>query len=52
MIVLGFDTATLSTAVGLRFPDGTTLQARDDPLDRIAYDLPRRSGEARRPCDS
>ena len=35
MIVLGFDTATLSTAVGLRFPDGTTLQARDDPMDRI-----------------
>jgi tRNA threonylcarbamoyladenosine biosynthesis protein TsaB len=31
MIVLGFDTATPSTAVGLRLPDGTTLQARDDP---------------------
>lgn len=35
MIVLGFDTATLSTAVGLRLADGTTLQARDDPSDRI-----------------
>jgi len=31
MIVLGFDTATLSTAVGLRLADGSTLQARDDP---------------------
>jgi tRNA threonylcarbamoyladenosine biosynthesis protein TsaB len=31
MIVLGFDTATPSTAVGLRLPDGRTLQARDDP---------------------
>ena len=31
MIVLGFDTATLSTAVGLRLDDGDTLQARDDP---------------------
>jgi tRNA threonylcarbamoyladenosine biosynthesis protein TsaB len=31
MIVLGFDTATLSTAVGLRMTDGSTLQARDDP---------------------
>jgi tRNA threonylcarbamoyl adenosine modification protein YeaZ len=31
MIVLGFDTATPSTAVGLRLADGTTLQARDDP---------------------
>jgi tRNA threonylcarbamoyladenosine biosynthesis protein TsaB len=30
-IVLGFDTATLSTAVGLRLADGGTLQARDDP---------------------
>jgi len=29
--VLGFDTATLSTAVGLRMGDGSTLQARDDP---------------------
>jgi len=34
MIVLGFDTATLSTAVGLRLADGTTLQARDDPGPR------------------
>ncbi len=34
MIVLGFDTATLSTAVGLRLADGTTLQARDDPGSR------------------
>jgi tRNA threonylcarbamoyladenosine biosynthesis protein TsaB len=31
MIVLGFDTATPSTAVGLRLADGRTLQARDDP---------------------
>lgn len=31
MIVLGFDTATPSTAVGLRMSDGNTLQARDDP---------------------
>src|SRR5580700_5211123 len=31
MIVLGFDTATPSTAVGLRLADGSTLQARDDP---------------------
>ena len=30
MIVLGFDTATPSTAVGLRLADGRTLQARDD----------------------
>jgi tRNA threonylcarbamoyladenosine biosynthesis protein TsaB len=31
MIVLGFDTATSATAVGLRLEDGSTLQARDDP---------------------
>lgn len=31
MIVLGFDTATQATAVGLRLADGTTLHARDDP---------------------
>jgi tRNA threonylcarbamoyladenosine biosynthesis protein TsaB len=31
MIVLGFDTATPATAVGLRLADGTTLQSRDDP---------------------
>jgi tRNA threonylcarbamoyladenosine biosynthesis protein TsaB len=31
VIVLGFDTATLSTAVGLRLADGSTMQARDDP---------------------
>jgi tRNA threonylcarbamoyladenosine biosynthesis protein TsaB len=31
MIVLGFDTATRSTAVALRLSDGSTLQARDDP---------------------
>jgi tRNA threonylcarbamoyladenosine biosynthesis protein TsaB len=31
MIVLGFDTATSSSAVGLRLTDGATLQARDDP---------------------
>ncbi len=31
MIVLGFDTATTATAVGLRLGDGRTLEARDDP---------------------
>jgi tRNA threonylcarbamoyladenosine biosynthesis protein TsaB len=31
MIVLGFDTATAATTVGLRLADGSTLQARDDP---------------------
>jgi tRNA threonylcarbamoyladenosine biosynthesis protein TsaB len=31
VIVLGFDTATPSTVVGLRLADGSTLQARDDP---------------------
>jgi tRNA threonylcarbamoyladenosine biosynthesis protein TsaB len=31
MIVLGFDTATRSTAVALRMDDGFTFQARDDP---------------------
>lgn len=31
MIVLGFDTATSATAVGLRLGDGSTLEARDDP---------------------
>jgi tRNA threonylcarbamoyladenosine biosynthesis protein TsaB len=31
VIVLGFDTATSSTAVALRLEDGSTLQARDDP---------------------
>ena len=31
MIVLGFDTATPATAIGLRLADGRTLQARDDP---------------------
>lgn len=31
MIVLGFDTAAHATAVGLLLPDGSTLQARDDP---------------------
>jgi len=31
VIVLGFDTATQATAVGLRLADGTTLHARDDP---------------------
>jgi tRNA threonylcarbamoyladenosine biosynthesis protein TsaB len=31
MIVLGFDTSTTATAVGLRLADATTLQARDDP---------------------
>jgi tRNA threonylcarbamoyladenosine biosynthesis protein TsaB len=31
MIVLGFDTATPSTAVGLRLADGRSLDARDTP---------------------
>lgn len=31
MIVLGFDTATQATVVGLRLADGSTLAARDDP---------------------
>lgn len=31
MIVLGFDTATQATVVGLRLADGSTLQASDDP---------------------
>jgi tRNA threonylcarbamoyladenosine biosynthesis protein TsaB len=31
MIVLGFDTATPATVVGLTLADGTTLEARDDP---------------------
>ena len=31
MIVLGFDTATSATAVGLRLADGTGSRARDDP---------------------
>jgi tRNA threonylcarbamoyladenosine biosynthesis protein TsaB len=31
MIVLGLDTATQSTAVGLRLAEGRALQARDDP---------------------
>lgn len=31
MIVLGFDTATPASAIGLRLSDGHTLQARDDP---------------------
>jgi tRNA threonylcarbamoyladenosine biosynthesis protein TsaB len=31
MIVLGFDTATLSTAVALRTDDAVTFRARDDP---------------------
>jgi tRNA threonylcarbamoyladenosine biosynthesis protein TsaB len=34
MIVLGFDTSTPSTVVGLRLADGRTLQARDDPSER------------------
>ncbi len=32
MIVLGFDTATPSTAVGLRLAEGHTIEERDDPL--------------------
>jgi tRNA threonylcarbamoyladenosine biosynthesis protein TsaB len=31
MIVLGFDTATQASAVGLLLPDGRTLHARDEP---------------------
>jgi tRNA threonylcarbamoyladenosine biosynthesis protein TsaB len=31
MTILGFDTATRATAVALRFADGRTLEARDDP---------------------
>jgi tRNA threonylcarbamoyladenosine biosynthesis protein TsaB len=31
VIVLGFDTATPSTAVALRLEDGSAMQARDDP---------------------
>jgi tRNA threonylcarbamoyladenosine biosynthesis protein TsaB len=31
VIVLGFDTATQATAVGLRLSDGATLHTRDDP---------------------
>jgi tRNA threonylcarbamoyladenosine biosynthesis protein TsaB len=31
MVVLGFDTATPSTAVALRLADGTTVERRDDP---------------------
>ncbi|HEX4483652.1 MAG TPA: tRNA (adenosine(37)-N6)-threonylcarbamoyltransferase complex dimerization subunit type 1 TsaB [Solirubrobacteraceae bacterium] len=31
MIVLGFDTATQASVVGLCLADGSTLQARDDP---------------------
>jgi tRNA threonylcarbamoyladenosine biosynthesis protein TsaB len=31
VIVLGFDTATQASAVGLRLSDGRTLHARDDP---------------------
>jgi tRNA threonylcarbamoyladenosine biosynthesis protein TsaB len=33
VIVLGFDTSTTSTTVGLRLDDGSTLQARDDPRE-------------------
>jgi tRNA threonylcarbamoyladenosine biosynthesis protein TsaB len=31
VIVLGLDTATLASAIGLRLADGRTLRARDDP---------------------
>lgn len=34
MIVLGIDTATPATVVGLRLADGRTLQGRDDPDTR------------------
>ncbi|HEX4562830.1 MAG TPA: tRNA (adenosine(37)-N6)-threonylcarbamoyltransferase complex dimerization subunit type 1 TsaB [Solirubrobacteraceae bacterium] len=33
MIVLGFDTATSATAVGLRLADASTLERRDDPRE-------------------
>jgi tRNA threonylcarbamoyladenosine biosynthesis protein TsaB len=36
VIVLGFDTATLSTAAGLRLADGSRLQARDDPAPAVS----------------
>ncbi len=32
MILLGLDTSTPATVVGLTLPDGRTLQARDDPM--------------------
>lgn len=35
MIVLGFDTATQATAVGLRLADGGTLHTRDDPAPDV-----------------
>jgi tRNA threonylcarbamoyladenosine biosynthesis protein TsaB len=55
MIVLGFDTATASTAVAVRLADGHTLRARDDPrpgghpghatrLLAMAHDLLRDAG--------
>lgn len=55
MIVLGFDTATPATAVGLRLTDGRVLEGRDDPpagerpghstrLLPIAHDLLRQAG--------
>ena len=31
MIILGFDTSTRATAVGLRLADGSALEVRDDP---------------------
>jgi tRNA threonylcarbamoyladenosine biosynthesis protein TsaB len=41
MIVLGLDTATPATAVGLRLADGTTLRAYDQPAaDRSRGTLP------------
>jgi tRNA threonylcarbamoyladenosine biosynthesis protein TsaB len=33
MIVLGFDTSTPASAIGLRLHDGVTLRARDDPAE-------------------
>jgi tRNA threonylcarbamoyladenosine biosynthesis protein TsaB len=35
MIVLGFDTATQATAVGLRLQDGATLHTHDDPAPDV-----------------
>ncbi len=35
MILLGLDTSTPSTVVGLRLADGRVLEARDDPGERV-----------------
>jgi tRNA threonylcarbamoyladenosine biosynthesis protein TsaB len=62
VIVLGFDTATPATAVGLRLADGRVLEGRDDPpvgerpahstrLLALAHDLLRQAGLAWREID-